>query len=764
MMCCSCSFSEYLKKAIMSNIPIVKNFVQKNFPTYTSITGIRDEMKLVTAKQQLDFITIMDGKDGRYLEISTYEVKAGIDCSKIENKVDQEGNTYTAYPPVEILECSKIHSVAPRLAAERNNADFYDACIKPVNRAYEQKAKDYSVELGLLENAKTGVEKTLKKMLNLTVDMDINKYKEEIPLPYLPLHLEIASNYLANNRIEIENLPNNQFNRDSMILKTTTNDNWSIRIGDSGRTYFESFDNFYKNVFETNTDENNQGKDRVEIFRYFDPMYPKESEILSYASDNYRTFFILNNGRIYYVDAVYENQQTMIDTIAPTIIYLSSSIRKTLEKVPHEEEYRNYISNYFDAQENIRTNASRLELKNTTNKLIESNILRPTGNDCSQDEKYLLATTDVKLLGRTTDQVDVRKTGDREFDNLTDLIRQLLVSRDEFSSDESRERALEIASELDSKIYHKQNLKAANSQYLLTWFLQSQNLFNLSPEKINQYKTDLQYGDTYIASRPLIVSMSDTERNKYFFSLFRNRLSMADYFVDTAGKIDDDIKHSQRGNSLFAYYKIPKFKEMSDGDVYDKLVKLNRGHAINNSFIFVFSQTEWDWDFTLGTDKHHTDVSILDEDIHAIVFDDSTLRIFPNIGSQNFMEKSANVIGAIFGANKAPRYFQYGDWKNLRVNVDTVTIGGQNFGTKRITKKGKAAYRNTNDYAEKSMIASFIDDLQHAFSDDDADYYHRTLCENLEYQTQRYVYDKIWRPSPRMILDTRPDQKRRYNN
>ena len=391
----------------MSNIPIVKNFVQKSFPTYTSITGIRDEMKLVTAKQQLDFITIMDGKDGRYLEISTYEVKAGIDCSKIENKVGQEGNTYTAYPPVEILECSKKYPpVAPRLAAERNNADFYDACIKPVNRAYEQKAKDYSVELGLLENAKIGVERTLKKMLNLTVDMDINKYKEEIPLPYLPLHLEIASNYLANNRIEIENLPTNQFNRDSMILKTTTNDNWSIRIGDSGRTYFESFDNFYKNVFETNTDEDNQGKDRVEIFRYFDPLYPKESEILSYASDNYRTFFILNNGRIYYVDAVYENQQTMIDTIAPTVIYLASSIRKTLDKVPYQDEYRKYIINFFDAQENLRTNASRLELKNTTNKLIESNILRPTGNDCSQDEKYLLATADVKLLGRTSDQVE----------------------------------------------------------------------------------------------------------------------------------------------------------------------------------------------------------------------------------------------------------------------------------------------------------------------------------------------------------------------
>ena len=783
---CSCSLGEYIKNAVLSNIPIVKNFVQKEFKTYTSITGIKDEMKLVTAKQQLDFITIMDGKDGRYLEISTYEVKAGIDCSKIKYSYDKDGNTFTDYPSIEILECSKIHSVAPRLAAERNNADFYDACIKPVNKAYDQKARDYSVELGLLENAKKGVEETFKKMLDLEVDLDINNYKATIPLPYLPLHMEIANTYLNDKKIEIAKLPDNQFNRDSLVLKTTTNDNWEIRFGDSGRTYFESFDSFYNNVFTTNTDEGNQGKDRVEIFRYFDPMYPKESEILSYASDNYRTFFILNNGRIYYVDAVYKNQQTMIDTISPSIIYFATSIRKTEEKVPNEEAYSTYISNYFDVQENIRTNASRLELMNSTEKLIKSNILRPQGNDYSEDEKYLLATADIKLLGRTSDQIEVHQTGDREFDNLTYLIKQLLVSHDEFSSDESREMALRVAAELDTKIYHKQNVKDANSQYLLTWFLQNQNLFGLSPEKITQYTKYLEDGECYIASRPAIVSMGDSQRNEYFYNLFRNRLSMADYFVDTAGKIDDDLWKSKRGNNLFAYYKLPQFKELVDGEVNAEIEKqmknINKDkYQINNSFILVFSQTEWDWGFAK------------DEDIHALVFDDSTLRIFPNIGSQNLLEKIGHAIKekvgssikdnpvtnyalatlspttslaikSIFNSNNTPRFFYYGDWKNLRVNPYTVTIGGQSFGTKKITKKGKADYRNTNDYAEKSMIASFIDDLQHAFSDDDPDYYHRVLCENLEYHTQRYVYDIIWRPSPRMILDTRPDQKRRYNN
>ena len=737
-------------------ITICKNsFAQKEFQTYTSITDIKPTMKLVTAKQQLDFITIMDGKDGRYLEIATYEVQAGIDFKDIS--YEKENKIITSFPQVKILDCFKISSLPPiRSAADTNNSLFYQECIKPINIAYEQKACDYAVELGLLNKAKEGWDDTFKKMLGKEIDIEIKEYKEIINLDYLPLRLEISNTFLDDNRIEKVNLPSNHFNRDSLVLKTSTNDNWQIRFGDSGRTYSNSFDNFYNNVFTTNADKENSDKDQVEIFRYFDPMYPKESEILSYASDNYRTFFILNNGRIYYVDAIYDNQQTLIDTISPLIIYFATSIRKNEEKVENEEAYKTYISNYFAVQENIRTNASRLETKNSVDRLIKSNIIRMQEDDYSEDEKYLLATADIKLLGRTSNSIKVHQTNDSEFDDLTNLIKNLLVEKDYFRTDESRESALKIAAELDTKIYNKQNSKAANTQYLLSWFLDNPSSFELKPENIIQYTNDLQDGDCYVASRPLIVSLSDSERNKYFLNLFKNRLSMADYFVDTAGRTDDDLTSSPRGNNLFAYYKIPKFKEMVDGDVNEVLEKrmkqLNKDkYQINNSFILVFSQTEWDWGF------------VQDDDIHALVFDDATLKIFPNIGSQNPTEKIGSVLKTILGLNDIPKSFYYGDWRNLRVNPYQVIIGGQSFSTKKIIKKSKASYRNTNDYAEKSMIASFIDELQHAFSDEEPNYYYDTLCENLEYQTQRFVYDKIWRPSPRMILDTREDKQKRYN-
>ncbi len=147
---------------MLSNIPGVRTFVQKDFSTYTSITAIKDEMKLVTGKQQIDFINIMDGKDGRYLEISTFEVRAEIDCSKVNVLSDNEGNKTFQYPEVEVFSSNKFHSITPRTAAEKNISDLYENSIKPVNIAYGQKSKDYAVKLGLLENAKKGALRTLK--------------------------------------------------------------------------------------------------------------------------------------------------------------------------------------------------------------------------------------------------------------------------------------------------------------------------------------------------------------------------------------------------------------------------------------------------------------------------------------------------------------------------------------------------------------------------------------------------------------------------
>ena len=137
------------KNAILAHIPFVKDMVQKEFKTYTSITDIQEEMKLVTAKQNLDFITVLEGKDGSYIEIATYEVKAGIDCAKITK--DEDGGA-AVLPPAEIFSADKVNPLLLR-NSDKANASFYEDYVKPVNTAYQQKARDYAVELHILDKA-----------------------------------------------------------------------------------------------------------------------------------------------------------------------------------------------------------------------------------------------------------------------------------------------------------------------------------------------------------------------------------------------------------------------------------------------------------------------------------------------------------------------------------------------------------------------------------------------------------------------------------
>lgn len=785
----SCSLSEYIKKAVLGNVPFVKNFIQKDFNTYTSIISIKDEMKLVTAKQQLDFINIMDGKDGRYLEVSTFEVKAGIDCSKIKSVKKEDGSVTAEMPAIEIFSSNKIHSVVARSAAEENNSDFYEECIKPVNIAYEQKAKDYSVELGLLERAQEKAKETFKNLTGMELDIKTSDFKQIVELPYLPLQLEIRNGYIEENKMKISEQPKNQFNRDALILQTTSNDGWSIRIGDSGRRFPGKFNDFYETVFETNSNKNNSARDRVEIFRYFDPMYPKESEILSYSSDFYRTFFLLDKkGRIYYVDAVFPNEQVLLDDIAPSMIYLASSIRRLERNVELSDEYENYIDKYFLLQEDLRKNEDRREIDFAMNQLVKANTVRGADIEMTSTEKYVKAVSDTKNLGRTEKNDSVCLTDDSDFNEITKLATQVIVSKDSFNTSRERESAIDTALKLDMKIFRKENMKLYLDQYLKMWFLQNNKRFELSERDKKNYEDELKT-NSFIASRPLIVSMSDSERNDYYYKLFRNRLSTSSKYVDTAYTIDDSMKQSVRGNNMFVYFNLPPFNEVADGDIYERMKKLNNDKEITNSFILVFNQKEFDF----GANINNKGINICDDDFHAIVLDDATLRLFLNVGSLNLAEKASEKIkkgtkGVInfaytYGlkeivnsvspkandvieatlSNKVPRFFFYGDWKNLRVTPENVSIAGHNFATKHITNTEKSAYRNTNDYAEKSVIAEVINDLQHAYSTNDADYYYDVLCEKLKNQIQHYVYEQIFRPSPRMIIDMTKDKMHRYN-
>ncbi len=728
------------KNAILAHIPFVKDMVQQEFKTYTSITAIQEEMKLVTAKQNLDFITVLEGKDGSYIEIATYEVKAGIDCAKITK--DEEGGALL--PPAEIFSADKINPLLLR-NANKTDAAFYEGYVKPVNTAYQQKARDYAVELHILEKAREKAQDVFSSITGSKPESAEGEgYLASADVPFLPLKLSFAPDFLAQQHIVRQSQPSSSFSRDAMVFMPNNNvDNWTIRIGYTGMTYNKTFAEFYKNMYDTNTAEANTGRDRVEMFRYFDPLYPKEAEILSYASDYYRTFFLLSGGKIYYVDAVCENEQTLAQSLSPVVIYLASSLHAIGDRrIERSGEYQAYIESYRDASRLIRDAADAYALDGAVSRLLPLDVLAADGKR-TRDELYIQAVAD--LLNRRN---AVSPTGDAYFDSVGELYLALYSPDTDFSQKDTRDKLLRTMSTLNSKIAKESHTDLYLPSYLRGWFVQNQKKFGIDRGAAAEYVAGIRD----IVSRDAIVDMSDAERNEYYYTLFLNKIKNSRLYVDTADKAEDLLKKSVHGETMFVYFDIPTASRMLvDGEVEERLRAINGGRETGeNKFVFVFNQHKWDW----GPVKN--------DDIHAIVLDDATVRFFPNI-ENNVLESIKEKFDFLFNKDKRVEYFYFGDWKKLLVSADGIQFGGRDFSTARLTKKGKAEYRNTDDFREKSAIGLVLADFQHAYSAEDADYYYETIRSAVLDYVRYYVYNELFRPSPRMLLETDTDEMRRYN-
>ena len=727
-------------RAIMSHLPVVKHLVLQEFATYTSITNIKETMKLVTARQNLDFITILEGKDGPFINIATFEVKAGIDFDE------------SAEPVVKILSSDKINDIKLRDKDNSIAISFYEEYLKPINEAYQQKSEDYAVELDLLTKAAEKANTLLENLLGRHFDVkdSTSDYFMTVPFDYLPMEFKVSKEFITEQKVRQVKLPDTQFNRDAVSFSAALNSiDWNIRAGYSGMDYSGTFNSFYENVKNTNTNERNENEDRVEIFRHFDPLYPKESEILSYASDYYRTFFLLNHGKIYYIDALCENDQDRIDTVSPITIYLATSARPITDRnIPNTVEYQQYIRTFYDVAKNIRDDDDPYLLKHNSENLKRFNILNASGKP-TVDELYISSLVALKD-GSSAEKIPDAEPGAKFFNKISDGYSKIRAKSD-CSEENVRTELLQNIIIVNNEIKQQhQNVDILYlPSYLRAWFIQNKATYNISDEEISLYKNAIIHERDLII-RDAVIDLSDGKRNEYYLGLFQQRIVNAAIDVDTAGSPSDVVSISKRGSSLYAYVGIDK-PNQNDGEILENMIKLNNGKDIfDNKFILIIDTAEYSF----------LDGVVEDHDYHAFVLDDAYLWIFPNVGSQNILEKVATVFQR---KDDTYRPFYFGDWKSLKISGDGLKIGGSFFGTKRLTRSGQRSYRNTNDYQEKSALGLLLADFQHAYSSDEPDYYYDTLCYSVLNQISKYVYDIIFRPTPRMILDRREDAQMRYN-
>lgn len=126
--------------------------------------------------------------------------------------------------------------------------------------------------------------------------------------------------------------------------------------------------------------------------------------------------------------------------------------------------------------------------------------------------------------------------------------------------------------------------------------------------------------------------------------------------LNTVTKIDSMIQ--QR-------YKTSADEKSDAAVIYNRIVKMNGGAYIRGKFILVYKEV----DFALGEDSKASN-------INAIVLDEATLRFFPAL----YVYKEEY---------EYPPYLYYGDYDNLKIEQNGLTINGNSSEAKTLTLWGQ---------------------------------------------------------------------------
>ncbi len=666
------------KPVVFKRLLSVVHPVEYDYHNTITITDSRKKIKPVSKRRYMDFINVMDGRDGNLIQIQTYEVKADINSSEESAK---------AHRNIIIRNFNTINE---------SNINY----TKPVEIAYEQKALEYATQ---------------------------NNY--ELELPYMPLKLVVSKDYF-DEHFEIDDSNKaSGFSRDSLILKykKEMKPEWKIRIGDTGMTYYGTFTNFYRNILNTNIKENIYSrKNLVQLYRYFDPQYPNEKICLSYASDFYRTFFILSGSRIYYIDSILEDEtelddNTLINQIAPMMAYIASSIRPSQTEKPGSYSYRQYAKHFAETVNAIKNDEDQYNYDNALKALLEKN---PVGNDSwrSTEEKLLISRNLVKQK-----EEDVFITRDSNLDYFTKKLVELRLDNDS-KTPEQRRALLNTITKIDSMI--QQSYKTVNSvkpenllqSYYLAWLLQNYDL----PESEKRWYVNTLTENSAVAYRPALFYLGDSSRNEYFYKLFANRLFYSRKYFDISLKPEDILPAEDYKNNKFAFLGFEPEERPDAAIVYNNIVKMNAGAYVRGKFVLVVKDLE----LSLGDDFKATDV-------HAIVLDEASIRFFPTAGRGFNKEKAYQWIQSIY-KDEYPPYLYYGDYNSLKIEQNGLTIFDNLLG------------------AKAPELLNILCDIQRAYYQEDLNYYFTSLTSALEEEIHNYVLDQTLRPSPELTIIVTP--------
>lgn len=730
--------------------------------THTIVTGIRDESKLITASQFVDFVTILVSGDRKneYIEYQTYKIEAGVDLKRDKTSVRVLNN------PIQ---------VDRTVLRGKIDAGKYDAYIKPIRSAYALKACDIAVNYKLLENAQKNISDSDEILWGIQKEAITNVPELcQTNVNYLPCYFEtfgdilnedIKRNLLNSNDLEFRAQDKN-FSRDALKIgiKGKGKDTY-IQIGYTGKKFEnDTFESFKKRLCTEN--------ENITVFSYFDPLDDTTSkQVLSYASDSYRTAFILHGGKLYYIDAHAPDAQTR-ENIGNLVLYLAMSMKFDDEKEDISDDYMKYLEDFDEALYFLR-NQKYPEFNTTVKDLFECKnrgVADFEAADTEEERTLAIAAKYFMHEGDVTEQVFANKTFEKYINNCLFLYNSHTKEGIYTEPDKRAELLREI---------HSQNNKNNNEIYcnMITYFLQNENKFGLTEDEKNAYLKELT-GRACTVNRTILESFdTDKQRNEFYAKLFKNSYEV----YDKAGNVSEANYHEDiHPDMTFFYTKNAWNASSGSGDLESKLVERMGGLPIGNDFVFVFSESDMPLLGDLKDSKNPIvqffkdkgkSLNEMTRTVHALVFDNSSVRLFTCLDDDSLAEKAVKSISiltkwmtqknTVKTSKNVPEFVDFSDWRKMNIYKNGTAFLGFDFSnTANYNVRAQNNFYKTSQYTEIRNVGEILLQLQHAYEDDE--FHYELALEFLERQVRNFIYDALWRPSLN-VSEGEKDKMLRYN-
>ncbi len=504
------------RDTLLSYIPFFGKKEQVTFSTKTGVLDSKNLLTLKTASFNIDFLVHLEHEKGRFIALYPYQVTAGIDLRTADITThNREVNVVLPEPRILSSSSSDISNILVLRDSLPDAFLDYDAYVKPVKKAFEQKAFDEAIQEGILEKCKAHTERFLQSFFsNSTLNITYTASSDadailHIEAPSMPAVFSLSTMWKSSDIGWSVYYPPYRA-RDEFYISLGDEDPFSSTVESAAPDFqkirFGRVMTSGKDTIASMIESAKKSAGSQEITAVFsNPLQKNDSKTILFANDRgyYRAITAFKDGSASYLQTADVQGEMHKSDYSPLLFYTAMSLNYDSSI---QDAYKKENSAQASAYSSVYDKAKiALEKKNyaAVNQFVS--VLR------AEEQK----NPDVIMLSSLNDFLYKNiftPTGLKGYEGFEDNLKAAHAINTNAISNLTKENRQKLI----GMFLQEKRLK----EYFEAYFLKYRSELALSPEEENLYSDDLVMSGAVI-TRELFESLNHEKRKTYLENIMR---------------------------------------------------------------------------------------------------------------------------------------------------------------------------------------------------------------------------------------------------